>query len=793
MSNQQQTRGRSGYRRHHGVALAALPLAILAASQPAQAQIEEIVVTAQKREQPLQDVPIAVSAFDANAINGSRLDDLQEIALRTPSFNIGQNGPSAPELTIRGIGSTDREAGSDRSVVVFVDEVYIGRAGASTFDFFDLERVEVLRGPQGSIFGRNVVGGSVNLITARPTFEREAGFEFTAGDLDLLELKGVINGSLSENAAGRVAVSLKQRDGYYENRLFGGDSTNNTESYSVRGRVLFEPSENMSWLFTLEASSDEVDGIGSAITQGETTDADFNKQFMDRFDGGSMPQSDLLGDDPEASSPYRVDNNEFGGFERDILAFSARMDLTTDFGVVTFLPAYRSTQFDIIRDLVGIPIHDPDNTTYVNVAEETLGYRRGFGFESTAINDEDYTALSVELRLSSLPDSGRLTWLAGLYYLDEQIDRIQIRERQLSDTTPNKQTISRPRFDQSNAVTSLAAFGQLHYQVSDYVGLTFGARYTADEKDFSLSVDDTLDEAARARIMAAIPDTTISLSPAAAEFSAKASDRFEEFTPEATIDIRVSDSAFFYLKGSTGFKSGGFVGLGANATQATLPFEPETVLNLEGGLKGDFFDQRLRFNASLFQMDFEELQLRDRQLLVAGDESTAIVTTVNAAEAEIKGFEADITINPADGLLITGGASWLDTEITDVAEGSTIRKGTVLPKAPEFSTSWAVDWDVAQLGSGNLSLRGEMQYRDSMFFDINEDTGGHEPSNALYGLRLAYAAADDSWSVALWGKNLTDEFYRTQVQSAFGDDVGIISTLGEPRTWGLTIRRNLAN
>lgn len=778
----QQTKGPSGFR-----AVSALSLALLAI-QSSQAQIEEVVVTAQKREQSLQEVPLAVSTFDAEAISSARIDDLEEIALRTPSFDIGQNGPSAPEMTIRGIGSTDREAGSDRSVVVFVDEVYIGRAGASTFDLFDMERIEVLRGPQGSIFGRNVVGGSVNFITARPRFEEETKMEVSAGSLSLWEAKGVLNRPLSESLAARLSLSANGRDGYYENRQFDNKTTNNTESLSSRLSFLYEPSDSLQWLFTLEASTDEVDGIGSAITQGATSDAEFNAEFANRFGGTSRPHPDLLGRKPDATAPYPVDNNEFGFFERDILALSVRLDATTDIGVITLLPAFRDTSFSIVRDLVGIPIGHADR---VQVTSGTLGYANGLGFESTAINDEDYTAQSVELRLASLPDSaGPASWLLGLYYLSEETHRIQIRERQLSQVS--SQTISRPRFDQNNDVTSAAIFGQLRWDISDSIGLTLGARYTRDEKDFSLAVANTIDAATEARIKAAIPNARIALSPATAEFSAEASETFSEFTPEVTVDFQVSEQAFLYAKWSTGFKSGGFVGLGANASQATRPFQPETVLNQELGFKGDLFDRRLRLNANIFLMDFEELQLRDRQLLVPGDEASAIVTTVNAAKAEIRGLEADIIIHPAANLFITGGLSVLETEITEVAQGSDIRVGTELPKAPEFSTNWSFDYTFENVGNGHLRLRAEALYRGSLFFDINEDTAGAEPSRSLYNLNLSYAPDDERWDLTLWGKNLTNEYYRTQVQSALRDKVGIISTLGEPRTYGLTFRLNLS-
>lgn len=768
-----------------------LVLATLLAFQPAldkpafaqtSGTIEEIVVTAQKREQSLQDVPIAVSAFTAGAIEDARIDDLLEIAVRTPNFNIGMNGPSAPELTIRGIGSSDREAGSDRSVVVFVDEVYIGRAGASTFDMFDLERIEVLRGPQGSIFGRNVVGGSVNLITADPKFERETRFEASIGSLNLIEAKGMLTGPLSDTLAGRLAVSYRDRDGYYRNRLFDSRRTDDSEAISARAKLLFQPSDAFDLMLTAEVSSDDVDGVGSAITQGETSDDEFFGEFNRRFGGGSLPDAALLGSDPDAGSPFLVDNNEFGLFERNIAAFTLRADWHTDLGAVTFLQSYRDTSFEIIRDVVGIPI----GGDFVQVAPETVGYSTGRGFESTAINDEDYRAVSTEVRIASNPASDSpLSWLLGLYHLTEEIDRIQIRERQLGGT------ISRPRFDQSNSVDSTAAFGQVRWQVADRLAATFGARYTRDNKDFALGVTDTLDAAARGAILALIPGARIGLSPAASVFNASASDSFDELTPEGTVDFYLAEHVMTYVKVSTGFKSGGFVGLGANATFVSRSFEPETVRNVEAGFKGEFLDRRLRLNANGFWMEFDDLQLRDRQLLIPGDETSAIVTTVNAAKAEINGLEADFLFRPVPELSVSGSLAVLDTEITEVAEGSTIRLGTVLPRAPEFSANWAMAYTLMSINGGSLTLGGEIQYVGSLFYDINEDTAGAEPSVTLLDARVSYSRHSGNWSVSVWAKNLMDNYYRTQVQSVFGDDVGIISRIGEPRTYGVSVQVDL--
>ncbi|MBM3514590.1 MAG: TonB-dependent receptor [Alphaproteobacteria bacterium] len=298
---------------------------------PAMAQIEEIVVTAQKRTESLQNVPLAVTALSADTIEKARIVGLNDIALRTPNFTIGQQNPSEPELTIRGIGSGDREAGSDRSVTVFVDEVYVGRAGASTFDMFDLERVEVLRGPQGTLFGRNVVGGAISLITAKPGPDQLFKGQVSVGTHELIEARAVANQPLSDTAALRVSGSIKERDGYFFNRFLNVDDVGGIKSRNVRAQVSFKPHDDLSVPLSGECAKDKLDGVAARITPGAATPANF-AAAMAAF-GNYVPPADL----------FTVESNVKGFQDRDIWATSVRAEFTTENVLVTFIPAYRKT------------------------------------------------------------------------------------------------------------------------------------------------------------------------------------------------------------------------------------------------------------------------------------------------------------------------------------------------------------------------------------------------------------------------------------------------------------------
>ena len=715
--------------------------------------LEEIIVTATKRAQSLQDVPIAVSAFSNDAIEATRMQGLNDIAIRTPNFLIGQQGPTAPELTIRGIGSTDRESGSDRSVVVFVDEVYIGRTGASTFDLFDLERIEVLRGPQGTLFGRNVVGGAVNLVTAKPSSEFDAKVQATYGRRSLAEFKAMLNGGLADTLAGRLSLSVKSQDGFYRMRSFDRDRSNDTKGYGVRGQLLFTPSDDLSLLLSLDVAEDEVEGVASRISQGAVSDADFAAALAPF--GPFVPAAD----------PFTTDNNKFGMIDRSHVAFMGRLDWSTAIGDLTVIPAYRSAEFDELRDIAGIGFN-------------AAGVR---GFESTAINDENYEALSVEARMASSSDrGGPLSWIAGFYYLDEKIDRDQIRERQANTA------FSRPLFDQLNNASSVALFGEATYRLADRVNLTLGGRWTKDKKDFDLEVVNTLSAAEQAEIATRLGRAT-TLNPAQQEYVAQADESWSEFTPKATVSFDLSEDVLAFATYSEGFKSGGFVGLASTSRQAVLSFAPESAQNWEFGLKATLANGRLQLNASYYDLKFKQLQLRDRVLTIPGDVTSAIVTIANAAEAEMNGVELEMVALPFTGLTLSGGFSTLDSEITEVAEGSNVVLGADLPKAPEFTLNLAAEYAFA-LGPGTLALRADYRHTGDHYFDLNEQAAGREDDYGLLGARISYAGAGDSWELAAWAKNLTDELYRSHVQSIRAGRAGI-SQMGEPRTWGLTFTK----
>ncbi|MFZ5609187.1 MAG: TonB-dependent receptor domain-containing protein [Pseudomonadota bacterium] len=705
--------------------------------------IEEIVITAQRREESLQKAPVSVTAFDAGTIRKARIFGLEDVALRTPGFTIGNFSPEAPNLTLRGIGSTDRDAGSDRSVVVFVDEVYIGRAGASTFDLFDLERVEVLHGPQGTLYGKNVVGGAVNLITHKPEAGTSAALEAGLGNYDFFELRGMLNTDMGDKMQARVAFSSRARDGFQTNARTGND-VDTANNASARGHVRFLATDDLTFLLSADYARDRIYGVSRKVAP-------------------TGPFVAFLGFTPDPD-PRIVNDNVDGFFDRDIVGVSGRADWTTGVGVLTSLTAYRDMTSQVVQDVVGIPL---------DASFDAQGRPRGF----LSIDDtsEDYGAFSQEVRLSSLPQAARWTWVVGLYYSREDVDRVSVRDRSLLGRT------SKPKFDQANVTNSYAVFGQATYALTSYLNATAGARYTYDRKNFALAVSD------------ASGGRADNLNPATEVFAITARDDWDAFTPRFALDFNPSDDVMVFASVSRGFKSGGFQGFAPDARSARISFNPEFAWNYEAGIKSQWLDQRLRLNLTGFYLSFSDLQFRQRVLTVPGDESSAVVIILNASDAQINGLEASFAAVPLPGLTLSGSYAYLDTEVKNflkgvagVPPGVPDLSGNRLALAPRHAFTLSGEYRTAVNDWGELSLRADYSYRGDFFFEVENTPPALEKSYGTLDGRIALASQDGRWELSLWAKNLTDTLYRSQVQSGVNGTIGI-SRFGDPRTFGLSL------
>jgi iron complex outermembrane recepter protein len=710
-------------------------------------QMEEVLVSARRRgEERLQDVPIAVSVLSEEALRKANIVDLSEVAARTPSFTFGQQIGNQHEVVIRGIG-TLRLTGSaaDPSVGLFIDEVYVGRRGTATPPLFDLERVEVVRGPQGTLYGKNVVGGAVNLITARP--KREASARVSAaygqfdafGGRDIWEGSGYITGGLGDEGAGRLAVYYRNHDGYSRSTLLN-EQLDDQDTYALRGSLLFEPSEALDIHVTADFSHNESNGQSRRAV---------DDLSIPGF--GAVVGSGLLGSNVrESDAPW--DQWE----DQDTAGLTARIDYRLAGGsTLTYLTAVRHGDFSGRYSLVGT--RSPPSLT-----------------DAANGQHEKYVGITQDLRLSSAAETtGPLRWVAGLYYLREDTDIIDnsMATTFLSVLGPGSVgDILDGEFiyDQENITQSSAVYGELTWSMTERLSLTVGGRYTYDDKEYR-NRSECLDFGAQ-------PDFIFCVAPLGAEsWDIRTRKNWDEFTPKASLDWRASDEALLYVSASRGFKGGGWQGKPGTAAAALLPYDPETAWTYEAGAKTDWADGRVRANVAMFHTEFDDLQVE--QLDDAG--LTLIID--NAASASIDGIELELLFHPWSAVQLWLSGSYLDSEYKDFIDSAgNDLSGNQLARTPEFMFASGVAYNVALTSVLTLDARVEYQWQDDMPWLVENTV--YEESYGLLDARIALGSRNDGWEVALFGKNLTDELYRVDAIPFLGD---VFSRFGAPRSYGV--------
>lgn len=740
--------------------VAALPVTLLLTAVPSPSvaasddstQIEEVLVSARRRgDERLQDVPVAVSVLSDEALRKAGIADLSAVASRTPSFTFGQQIGNQQEIVIRGIG-TLRLTGSaaEPSVGLFVDEVYVGRRGTATPPLFDLERVEVVRGPQGTLYGKNVVGGAVNLLTAQPSQEFSARVSASYGQFDALsgrdiwEGAGFLTGALSDALAGRLAVYYRKHDGYSQNTFRNG-KLDDQDTYALRGSLLFQPNDALDIHVSADFSHNESNGQSRRAVD-DSSVAGF----------GAVVGSGLLSPNVrESDAPW--DQWE----DQDTAGLTARIDYKFAGGnTLTYLSAVRYGDFSGRYSLVGT--RSPPSLT-----DAANGQR------------EKYTGITQDLRLSSSADNNSpLRWVAGLYFLREDTDVIDnsIATTFLSLLGPGSVgDILDGEFiyDQENITKSSAVYGELTWAIADRWSLTAGGRYTYDDKEYR-NRSECLDFGAQ-------PDFIFCVAPLGAEFwNIRTSKDWSEFTPRISLDWRANENALLYISAARGFKGGGWQGKPATEAAALFPYDPEIAWTYEIGAKADWAEGRVRANLAIFHTSFDDLQVE--QL----DDAGLSLIIDNAASARIDGVELELQVRPIAALQLWLSGSYLDSEYRDFIDSAgNDLSGNRLARTPEFSFSGGADYNMPLNATLTLDLRAEYQWQDDMPWLVENTV--FEDSYGLLDARVALESRDAGWEVALFGRNLTDELYRVDAIPFLGD---VFSRFGAPRSYGVQFTKS---
>lgn len=735
------------------------------------ALLEEITVVAQKREQNLQDVGISVSAFSGKQMKTLGWTSSEDVAAQTPGLTSSKTaGAAISQFNIRGIGQADFADHHEAPNSIYSDEAYVAAPGAAGFPMFDLERVEVLRGPQGTLFGRNATGGLVHFISNKPGEDFEGNLKATIGEFSQVQLEGAVSGPLSDSIKGRFAAYYEDADGYIENDI--GSDLREQGLFAARTMLQFDLSDKASLLVKVQGFSEDIDA-GIYQSTPSYTDANGVNQFvplnLDVYGGGAG--TDFYGYRDTDGDPLSVQADNIGFIKKDIYG------TTWNF----------SYEFDNFT-LVAITDYADVDTAY---REDT----DSGPFNQTIYNSEqDASQFSQEIRISGETDN--MNWVTGVYYLDisgdyfAEFDLPTLAGFFDPATFPGdgsgsgEGTGAAAKSNWSLDTTSWAVFAQGEWALTDKLSLTLGARWTEDSKDYKL-LSGCVEEAAGACAFdgfASVGDIFVdgvNLGPAAADIpSAIKLDRDDsDWSGKAQLDFRPNEDALLYLSLSKGIKGGGFTTpLDGLLAPSQLPYKPEELFAYELGGKLSFPMGRL--NASVYYYDYNDFQTF---------EFRGITSVVLNQDAKFKGAEIELALNPMDGLDILLGAAYLDADVLDIVTPAGMKDQQPI-NAPEMKYNWLFRYELP-MGDMELSLQYDGNWTDDRYFNIVNSPTVLSDSFALHNLRLGLSDSEGVWDVSVFVKNLSDEEY---VSHTFDLTVlgYTIQKYGTPRWAGVTFNYN---
>jgi iron complex outermembrane receptor protein len=834
-----------------------LPIA-LAAPAPAPAQeagaLEEIVVTARKREESLQDTPISITSFSGAALAQQHVDRLDGVAAATPNliFDTGTSfsgAASAAAVYIRGIGQLDFTLNSEPGVGIYVDGVYVATSIGSVLDLIEIDRVEILRGPQGTLFGRNTIGGAINVITRLPDDTLHGDLKVTAGAYDRIDVHGSVNVPITDTLFASVAAATYNRDGFVDApNTPDGEDLGDVNRDAVRAALRFVPGGRLEANFSADYSRQRESGVPNVL--------------VGTYEGASLA---LIGSLANPASPTflpppaplpppsfmdlhnllaTVPLGEQGGiaglfpgvvpnplFGQSTIGREDIIDIDSD-NLVNPSTADLHSDADIwgvaLTLALDLDFAQVKSITSYRDMEADVGFDTGATLETIAHlgNSYDSDQFSEELQITGIALDDRLDWLLGFYYFEQDGTHLDY----LVDFTA-AQVFSGTVIENR----STAGFAQATFDVTNRLSLTAGVRYTDERKDFIVPdrcyelsggpvelfdgtvvtcaqmhsvVDPKFANAGFLQFVNApvfpapggrfccIPvadadGNIVALLPGVTpglELLPRGRTRrdFSDWTPMASIAYHWSDNLMTYFSYSEGFKSGGYVQRVFPPRTAPPSFDAETAQVFELGLKWTGLDNRLRASAAGFHTEYDDMHVQ------VNDGFAAV--TRNAAAAEIDGFELEVTAIPADGWLVQGGVGYMDARYTELDEDVNLvtdlfvlSEDSKLVNAPDWTTNLGIEYShaVPRFG-GTLVARLDWRYQSEIYKDAINFPDLRQPGYHLLDLGLTYLSDDDNWEVSVFGRNVTDERY---IVSGFANalNYGTASaSIGRPAEWGVS-------
>ncbi|WP_375202754.1 TonB-dependent receptor [Hyphococcus sp.] len=802
----------------------------------AQAQVDTITVTAQKREENVQDVPIAVSAFDGQSLQERAVTSVAGLSNITPNVSLDAGTPFSGDTAvisayIRGIGANDFAFNIDPGVGVYLDGVYLARSIGANQDLLDVERIEVLKGPQGTLFGRNTIGGAISIVTHTPGDEFSFSGDVTTGSFELLQVRGTVDVPLTDSLKSSVSFSLKDRRGYmkrmpypgFENynvepiqtmraAIYGneGDYEGGTDAKNARIKLLYDNGGPFRATLSGDYAYSKQSQLANKVIA--TNGAVFAGTYNCAIEGVQPPAGDMScggGPPPIAYAGgigglnWVADNPPIFGVNVDADPYNDRLPyddrfvtddidttyangnnvarlenygvhLTLDFditesAVLKFISAYRHLDWDVGMDIDGSPLN----------------------FLHTSFTTDQWQ-FSQEVQLTGSALDDRINYVIGGYYFVEEgdlHDYVTFAEGLLQVDGPNYLKTK-----------NYAGFGQIDFDVTEWLTISAGGRYTHEKKQFEGAQSDrnglnykiaqqfgdpdcmtlvpTISEACRIAQGFPVPGEPLRYYIAGIQEKS-----FNNFSPKVSLQVKPADGIMVYGSYSEGYRTGGWTTRLSNPLPTAPDFDEEEATSWEVGYKSTLFDNRVLFNVAAFTTKYEGIQLNFQQGVSP--------TVQNAGDARIKGLEVETVFAPGNGLSVNASVGLIDAEYIDVLGPAQVPAnplqggifpGADLPKTPDFKFNVSPRFEFDPGNGATIVLLADYTHTSSMWNDTERTFLLERPSTDILNLSASYEEPNGRWNITVGGTNITDERYLTtgQAQIAGGQ---IYGTYSRPAEW----------
>lgn len=767
------------------------------------AELEEVIVTAQKHEQNANDIGMAITSFSGELLNELGVSETAELAAITPGLTYADSGGGTPVYTLRGVGFNESSLQSTATVGIYNDEIVTPFPIMTNGPLIDIARVEVLKGPQGTLYGRNTTGGAINYITSKPTDTFESSVTLGYGRFNTGEVEGYLSGPLSDGIRARFAFKTTQSSDGWQNSVSRDDKLGEKDKSGARLLVDADLNESVDALLSINWWRDKSDSLAPQAILAAYQDPS-NSAVIGEF--AQYWQIDPRDDNRIA------DWTAGRGSELDLESRSIALTLNwqiRDNLKLTSLTGYSKFEDNgsvYNRDgWGGAPTSDPEVANLITKLSLAGGYEPGSYLANGGyVLNADIDAFSQELHLTG--ETNNVTWVAGVYYSEDEVDSTT---RLVSEfaTNTNKapdggvggfQTIHYFTNQKSN---SLAAFGHAEWSISEATKLTVGLRQSRDEIDFagcSADINNDIaiffdglfhsgaEQGGCFTLLADVVPFTSGLTQNSLDENSTSG--------KVAIDFNLGENTLVYLSYSRGFKSGSFPTLAATTGQQLNPVVQEELGAYEIGFKSTLFDNSVQLNGAAFYYDYKDKQLLTKIPSIFG----SLFTLANIPESKVQGFELDLQVQPSEGLFVSAGVSYVDTEVkeftgfTQTGLSPVDLAGSEFPFTPNWQFTGLANYE-RPVSDGLVGfIVGDVSYSGSSQADYASKAAPLKPifkidSYTLVGLRAGIRAADDTWSLSLWGRNIFDEFYATNILKSTDS---IVRFNGMPATYGVTFSYN---